>query len=150
MKIKLVISKQRYEEVENTLKQCGIEIDDDADFILTENNRYLDRLLVRDAASGERVFLLVDDIIFIEAFGHSLEVHTQCRSYQIAERLYKVLDMLDPSKFLRISNSVVIARNKVKSISPTFSMKFVLTMQNGKKVDVTRSYYYLFKEYFGI
>ena len=58
--------------------------------------------------------------------------------------------MLDPDQFLRISNSVVIARNKVKSISPTLSMKFILTMQNGKKVDVTRSYYYIFKEYFGI
>lgn len=51
---------------------------------------------------------------------------------------------------MRISNSVVIAKDKVTSISPTFSMKFVLTMANGQKVDVTRSYYYLFKESFGI
>ena len=150
MKIRLAVSKQRYKEVETTLTQCGFEIDDDADFILSENNRYIDRLLVRDTASEERVFLLVEDIVLIEAFGHSLEIHSQSKSYQLSERLYKVLDMLDPDQFLRISNSVVIARNKVKSISPTLSMKFILTMQNGKKVDVTRSYYYIFKEYFGI
>ena len=94
--------------------------------------------------------MLVEDIVLIEAFGHSLEVHSKSNSYQLTERLYKVLDMLDPNQFLRISNSVVIARNKVKSISPTLSMKFILTMINGKKVDVTRSYYYIFKEYFGI
>ena len=150
LKIKLAVSKQRYKEVENTLTQCGLEIDDDADFTLSENNRYIDRLLVRDTVSDERVFLLVEDIVLIEAFGHSLEVHSKSNSYQLTERLYKVLDMLDPNQFLRISNSVVIARNKVKSISPTLSMKFILTMINGKKVDVTRSYYYIFKEYFGI
>lgn len=150
MKIKLAISKQRYKEVETTLTQCGLEIDDNADFILSENNRFIDRLLVRDNISNERVFLLVEDIVLIEAFGHTLEVHSQSKSYQLSERLYKVLDMLDPNQFLRISNSVVISRNKVKSISPTLSMKFILTMQNGEKVDVTRSYYYIFKEYFGI
>ena len=38
MKIKLAVSKQRYKEVEDTLTQCGLEIDDDADFTLSENN----------------------------------------------------------------------------------------------------------------
>lgn len=150
LKIKLAVSKQRYKEVETALTQCGLEIDDNADFTLSENNRYLDRLLVRDTLSNELVFLLVDNIVLIEAFGHTIEVHTQDKIYQTTDRLYKILGMLDPDKFLRISNSVIIARGKVKSISPTLSMKFVLTMQNGNKVDVTRSYYYIFKERFGI
>lgn len=150
MKIKLAVNKQRYKEVETTLTQCGLEIDDNAEFTLSENNRYLDRLLVRDTFSEERIFLSVDDIVLIEAFGHTIEVHTKDKTYQVSDRLYKISDMLDPDKFLRISNSVIIARTKIKSISPTLSMKFILTMQNGKKVDVTRSYYYTFKEYFGI
>lgn len=150
MKIKLAVSKQRYAEVETTLTQCGLEIDDNADFTLSENNRYIDRILVRDPLSDDHVFLPVDEIVLIEAFGHIMEVCTQDRSYQVSDRLYRILDMLNPNNFLRISNSVIIARNKVKSISPTLSMKFILTMQNGKKVDVTRSYYYFFKEYFGI
>ncbi len=150
MKIKLAVSKQRYKEVETTLTQCGLEIDDNAEFTLSENNLYLDRLPVRDTISEERIFLPVDDIVLIEAFGHTIEVHTQYNIYQSFDRLYKILDMLDPDKFLRISNSVIIARNRVKSIAPTLSMKFILTMQNGKKVDVTRSYYYIFKDYFGI
>ena len=107
MKIKLAISKQRYKEVETTLTQCGLEIDDNADFILSENNRFIDRLLVRDNISGERVFLLVEDIVLIEAFGHSLEVHSQSKSYQISERLYKVLDMLDPDQFLRGQSQIL-------------------------------------------
>ncbi len=150
MKIKLAVSKQRYPEVEAALTQCGLEIDENAEFTLRENNRYPDRLLVKDIISEERVFLSVEDIVLIEAFGHTLEVHTMHKRYQVSDRLYKILELLDPDQFLRISNSVIIAKNKVRSISPTFSMKFLLTMENGKKVDVTRSYYYSFKDCFGI
>ncbi len=150
MKIKLAVSKQRYQEVKRTLMQCGIEIDDHADLVLCENDQYLNRLLVKDPLSEARIFLAVEDILVIEAFGHNVEVHTQDKCYQVSDRLYRLAELLDPQHFLRISNSVIVATGKIKSIAPTFSMKFVLTMQNGRKVDVTRSYYYIFREHFGI
>lgn len=74
MKIKLAVSRERYAEVERLLTQRGITVDADGDFVLTENNRYPDRLMVRDGDSGERVILPVEDIVLIEAFGHSLAV----------------------------------------------------------------------------
>lgn len=149
MKIRLDVGEKRRREVEQTLTACGIEIDDGADLTLCETVRGPERLLVRDDETGELVPLPVDDIVYIEAFGHDMEVHTSERSYRLTERLYKLLDALGP-EFLRISNSVIIAKDKISSIAPTLSMKFVLTMQNGKKVDVTRSYYYIFKDSFGI
>lgn len=100
--------------------------------------------------TNTRIILSVEDIVCIESFGHEVEVQTQEALYQATDRLYRIVSLLDPAKFLRIGNSVVIARNKVKRISPTLSSKFILTMANGKSVDVTRSYYYIFKEYFGI
>lgn len=150
MKMRLAVSEKRRQEIEEALTACGIEIDEDSDLTLSESGKSSGRLLVRDAVSGERVPLPVDDIVYIEAFGHEMEVHTRQRSYRLTERLYKLLDTLGPERFLRISNSVIIAKDKISSISPTLSMKFVLTMQNGKKVDVTRSYYYIFKDSIGI
>lgn len=150
MKIKLDVSHERYPELKALLEKCGFEIDDDADLVLSECNRFIDTLTVRDTASNERVFLPIRDIVYIETYGHTVEVHTDNNSYQAFDRLYKIYGMLDPSSFLRISNSVVIAKSKVKQISTTLSMKFILTMSNGKKVDVTRNYYYIFKESFGI
>ena len=149
MKIRLDVGEKRRREVEQALTACGIEIDDGADLILCETVHGPERLLVRDDETGELVPLPVDDIVYIEAYGHDMEVHTSERSYRLTERLYKLLDALGP-EFLRISNSVIIAKDKISSIAPTLSMKFVLTMQNGKKVDVTRSYYYIFKDSFGI
>ena len=58
--------------------------------------------------------------------------------------------MLDPEKLLRVSNSVIVAREKIRKISPSLSMKFVLTMSDGRGAVVTRSYYYIFREAMGI
>lgn len=150
MKVKLALSKERYGEIKEILINHGIEIDDDAELVLSENNRFLDNLIVKDIKNNERVILSVDDIVYIEAFGHNVEVHTKDNTYQSTDRLYKIMNQLNPDKFLRISNSVVIQKDKVKRISSTLSMKFILTMINDKKVDVTRSYYHIFKDSFGI
>ncbi len=150
MKIGLDVSPKNYSKLKALLEKCGFEIDDDADFVLSERNRFIDTLSVRDMASNERVLLPIKDIVYIETYGHTVEVHTGTNSYQAFDRLYKIYSMLDPKDFLRISNSVVIAKANVKQIATTLSMKFILTMSNGKKVDVTRNYYYIFKESFGI
>ena len=150
MKVKLVVSNERYDEIKRALTERGIEIDDTADLVLSESNRFPDNLIVKDTVKNERVVLPIEDIAYIETYGHTVEVHTKGETFQATDRLYKIVNQLDPDKFLRISNSVVISKSKVKQISTTLSMKFVLTMVNGKKVDVTRSYYYIFKDSFGI
>lgn len=150
MKIKLAVSNKRYEEIKASLIERGFQIDDNADLVLSESNIFVDNLIVKDASSNERIILSIEDIVLIETFGHTVEVHTQDKTYQAFDRLYKIFNLLDPDRFLRISNSVVIARDKVRRITPTLSMKFILTMKNNRNVDVTRSYYYIFREYFGI
>ena len=150
MKIKLAVSKEHYNEIKAALLERGIEIDDTADLVLSEYNQYVDNLMVRDMNTNERIFLPIDDVVSIEAYGHTIEVHTRNSTYQAMDRLYKIASLLDPERFLRISNSVIIAKEKIKRIMPTLSMKYVLTLVDGRKVDVTRSYYYIFKENFGI
>ena len=150
MEMKLAVSKERYEEIRRILLERGITVSDSADFVLYENNRYVDSLIVRKQDDRSRFVIDVSEIVIIESFGHTVEVHTKKSSYQSSERLYQLSNLLDPVKFLRISNSVIIAKDKVKQITPSLSMKFSLTLANGKKVDVTRNYYYIFKEAFGI
>lgn len=150
MKVKLVVSDDRYEELKTLLISHNIEIDEDADLILYEQNRFINTLSVRDSVSNEIVMLPVGEIVFIETFGRAVVVHTNNHAYHAGDRLYKIYNLLDPERFLRISNSVVIARDKVQRITPSLFMKFTLTMSDGTNVDVTRSYYYIFKEYFNI
>ena len=125
MKIKLAVSNERYDEIKKIFTERGIEIDDNSDLVLSESNRFLDIMTVKDMTTNERVILPVEDIAYIETYGHSVEIHTKDTTYQAMDRLYKIVNMLDPDKFLRISNSVVIAIDKVKKITPTLSMKFI-------------------------
>ena len=150
LKIKLAVSKEHYEAIKTELQNHGITIDDEASLVLKENKPFLTALPVKDCILQQRIIIPVKDIIYIETFGHTVEVHTKEQTYQAFERLYQIYHQLDPAAFLRISNSVVIATDQIKKITPTLFMKFILTMTNGAKVDVTRSYYDIFKEYFGI
>lgn len=150
MEIQLAVSNERYEELKNVLLQLGITVSDSADLVLHEVNRFVDNLIVKGQEDGSHHVVPVSEIIIVESFGHTVEVHTNRGSYRSSDRLYQLTNLLDPDKFLRISNSVIIAKDKVKQITPSLSMKFSLTMENGKRVDVTRSYYYIFKEAFRI
>jgi len=150
MEIKLAVSNERYEEIKNALLDRGITVSDSAELVLYEADRYTDNLIVKGQEDSARYVVPASEIIIIESFGHTVEVHTKSGTYRSCDRLYQLANLLDPDKFLRISNSVIIAKDKVKQITPSLSMKFSLTMVNGKRVDVTRGYYYIFKEAFGI
>lgn len=149
LKIMLSVSDEKYEELEKLLTDMGIEIDDDAELVLSERNTAVTHLSTKDE-NGRRVRVSTDDIVFIESYGHNVDVHTTYGTYSTSDRLYQLCGMLDQQKFLRVSNSVIIAKSHVKKIKPTLSMKFVLTMSDGTLVDVTRSYYSSFKIFFGI
>jgi DNA-binding LytR/AlgR family response regulator len=43
-----------------------------------------------------------------------------------------------------------VAVHHIKSIRPALTQKFLLTLSDGSKVDVTRTYYYIFKEFLGL
>ena len=149
MKIRLAVSSERYEEIAELLKEKGIEIDETADLVLTETDRYAGFLPVRDS-KGERRHVGTEDVIAIESFGHSVEVRCKDGTFQTTDRLYQLQLLLDPKQFIRISNSVIVNRSQIKHISPTFSQKFILTMKDGSRLDVTRSYYNEFKRAIGI
>ncbi len=149
MKISLSVSDECEQELRTLLTGFGIEISDDAEFILLQKDKYPGHINSRDE-EGEKAVISVDDIITIESYGHTVELHTMNGVFKTSERLYQLEKILDPQKFLRVSNSVIISRSQVREISPTFSMKFILKMKNGTRVDVTRGYYTRFKEFFGI
>lgn len=150
LKIRLMVSAAHEQEIRSQLLAHGIEIDDEADLVLRERGCFIRHLAVRDSVTNERVFLPVDEIVSIETFGHVVEVFTNDGCYRLSDRLYKIANELDPQDFLRISNSVIIARSAIRRVHPTLSRKFILMLCNGRTVDVTRSYYDSFKDFIGI
>ena len=148
LKIRLMVSPERYNEISEALKSCGIETDDTADLILTEKSAYPAFLIGKQ---GEDIFRLpVGDISHIESFAHEVIAHTAEGDFRLGDRLMRLEQLLDPAEFTRISKSVIVSLTHIKSIRPALTQKFILTMKDGSRVDVTRSYYYIFREAIGL
>jgi len=150
VKIRLNVSDESYEQIEKMLLSAGFIVDDDAELIISEKDRFSSYIAVK-SKNNEKVRILSEDIIYIESFGHNVVVHsTDGESYYAYDRLYQLAASLDNTKFIRVSNCAIISRAHLKKIKPSISMRFVLTMSDGSLVDVTRSYYNSFREFIGI
>lgn len=148
IKIRLMVSPERYAELAEALKSRGIEPDDSAELILTEKSAYPAYIIGK---RGEELFRLpVGEISHIESFAHEVVAHTAEGDLRLGDRLVRIEQLLDPAEFVRISKSVIVSLSHVKSIRPALTQKFILTMKDGSRVDVTRSYYYIFREAIGL
>lgn len=148
MKIKLMVSEDKYTQIARELIEKGFEIDDGAELILSEKNVYVGYLIGK---KNDEIFRLrTDNITHIESFAHDVVAHSDGEEYKLGERLRRLEEILDPRNFIRISNSVIVSVSHIKSIKPALTQKFILTLTDGSRVDVTRTYYYIFKEFLGI
>ena len=149
MKICISVSPEKEEEVIACLTAHGLETGEDGEYLLTENSRYPEFLSARDG-NRERIRLAAEEVVYIEAFGKDVEIHTGKDTYFAQDRMYQLEASLDPAKFLRVSKSVIVSAAHVRKIRPSLSMKYILTLSDGTLVDVTRSYYSDFRRFFGI
>ena len=148
MKIRLMVDAAHRDEIEAWLREKGIETGDDGELLLLRPGVWTDRLMGRDGPHLIPIF--TRDLICIESRGHEVLAKTPGGVWRLQERLVQLEQMLDPELFLRVSSSAIIARDKVLRISPTLFQKFILTMEGGYTVDVTRSYVQIFKDAFGL
>ena len=148
MRVKLKLNSDKRESVRMELEDMGVEISEEADLILTEENYCEGELLCR--RNEDRFLIPFEEILYIESQGKEVFVYTGKSKFSAAVRLYMLERTLPAEKFIRISNSVIINRTAIKKIRPALSQKFYLTLKNDAVVDVTRSYYVRFKDYYGI
>ncbi|MBQ4474452.1 MAG: LytTR family transcriptional regulator [Lachnospiraceae bacterium] len=149
MKIRISVPEDQYDFVRDYLEDHGLEISDTAEYMITEASRYPAFLSARNE-KREHLRVSTDEVIYIEAFGKEIEIHTMQGTYLAQDRMYQLESLLDPQEFLRISKSVIISRKHVKKIRPSLSMKYILTLSDGTLADVTRSYYSDFRRFFNI
>lgn len=148
LKVRLIVNPEHYNDIADELSRLGIEISEKSDLILTEKNTKISYLIGK---KGEEIYRLkTSDISHFESFAHEVIAYTAEGEFRMNERLKTLSELLDPDSFIRISNSVIISVDYIKSIKPAFTQKFIVTMRNGAKVDVTRTYYYSFKDFLGI
>lgn len=128
------------------LAALGICDDESSDYILMKRSMSVNYI---PAKKDERLFYIaVADIVYFESLGHEIFVHTANETFVTRERLKQMEKLLDSEKFLRVSASAIVNTAQIKQIEASIFQKFILHMTNGARIDVTRSYYYMFKARF--
>lgn len=90
--------------------------------------------------------LNIEDITYLEASGDYTVVSTSDDQFLSSSGISRVESKLNPEKFIRIHRSTIINLDHLKEIEKHFNGGLVVTMKNGKKFSVSRTYTKKIKE----
>ena len=98
----------------------------------------LDRLVVK---SGGRVFFLrTQEIDWIEAAGNYVRLHLGEDSHLFRETMNNMEGRLDAQRFVRIHRSRIVNADRIKEMQPWFNGEYVVVLQNGTRLTLSRGY----------
>ncbi|SCW26418.1 LytTr DNA-binding domain-containing protein [Ruminococcaceae bacterium YRB3002] len=146
MNVKMMLDPE--DPMRKSLEELGIRDDPDSRYVISLQGSGVNYIPVR--REDQQFFIDVKEIIFIESMGHDILIHTADGTYNSGDRLKALEQVLPADRFLRVSNSSIVNLKKIKRIESSIMQKFILHMTSGAKVDVTRSYYYIFRDRLGI
>lgn len=96
------------------------------------------RILVKH--DGRMFFVKVGDIDWIEADRNYVQLHVGQVSHTIRERISHLEESLDPRLFARIHRSTIVNLNRVKEMQQWFSGDYVVILDNGTRLRLSRHY----------
>ena len=107
------------------------------------------RLLI---PNDERTIILKkDEILYLQAQEGNLYIWTTDHHKIISKQtLTNVFKELDPTKFIRIHRSFIVNLDTVTELQPSFNHTYELTLVDGTKLPVSRSYVNATKKILGV
>ncbi len=99
---------------------------------------------------GGMFFIEPEDVFYFESVEQKVFAYCKSEVYQVKSKLYELLDELPGWKFVRVSKSVILNLNKIKSLTPAFSGRYEALLKNGEKVIISRQYVGSLKESLGV
>jgi len=101
-------------------------------------SNYSDVLAIKDAGEVSRV--PVKDILWVEAAGDYMCVHTQEHTHILRQTMKQLEESLDPRQFIRSHRSTIVNKSYIEKFCSQLNGEYYLVMKNGKELKVSRSY----------
>lgn len=98
----------------------------------------VDRLPIK--TENRTRLLSVECIDWIEVDDKWVVIHTKDQSYRSRRSLKELERLLEPQGFLRISKSTLLKASVIHSIEPYFHGDYIVTLENGNQLKLTRRY----------
>ncbi len=106
--------------------------------------------IITGSKNGKIEVLEQNDLIRIFSCNNKVFALTNNGEYLLRFRLYEMEEKLDPSQFVRISNSEIINLKKVKNFDLNFTGTICVKLINGTVTYVSRRYVSKIKKILGI
>ena len=97
---------------------------------------YLSRIAVKTGA--QTIFVRVEDVDYIESAGNYAVVQTHAENHILRETLTSLEAKLPPHLFLRISRSILVNLERVKSLQSTPRGDYLVVLQDNRPLTMTR------------
>jgi len=98
----------------------------------------LARFAVRSA--GKTIFVDSEEVHWIQAAENYVQLHTATARHLVHTTMRSLLEVLDPEVFVRIHRSVIVNIQHVRQIEPAEHGESVLTLDNGERIQSSRTY----------
>ena len=87
---------------------------------------------------GNMFFIEPEEVFYFESVEQKVFAYCKSEVYQVKSKLYELLDELPGWKFVRVSKSVILNLNKIKSLTPAFSGRYEALLKNGENYYQTK------------
>jgi two-component system, LytTR family, response regulator len=105
---------------------------------LSPGSKKRDRLVFKE--NGRIIFVRPETVDWIEADGNYVRLHAADATHYVRETLASLESQLPVNKFMRISRSIIVNLDHVKELQPLFYGDYAVILQNGSRLNMTRSY----------
>jgi len=97
-----------------------------------------DRLAIKD--SGRILRVPLDDILWIDAAGDYMCVHTSSETHVLRATMRELEEKLDPRRFQRIHRSTIVNVARVRELRSHLNGEYFLILDSGQQLKLSRSY----------
>lgn len=131
---------QIIEHIKETLSvviQCK-KIDDEVIKLKSHIELFDNKLYAQKG--GAQFLVNSSDVLYFESVDNHTFLYTQEDVMEIKQRLYELEEALSDKDFIRISKSLIVNINKIRSLKPELNRTILLTMCNGESLYISRKY----------
>ena len=100
--------------------------------------RGIDRIAV--SVDGTIHFIIAKEIDYLSASGDSVTAHVGTTLHTLRKSMSEMLAVLDERRFARIHRSTIVNLTRVVRVEPYLHGEFIVVLQGGAKLKVSRGY----------
>ena len=130
---------QMLSAVAEIAQEQGFNADKSAEAVEPQYCIERQKLVIQDGRNPIQL-IPYQDIIWIDAAGDYMCVHTKVETYVMRARLKSLIDERLPDVFVRIHKSTVVNLTYIEKLQPLCNSEYKAILVNGKALKVSRTY----------